>query len=487
VSRRTCVLALPRAPLLALLLVLAGCAGAAEDGGSFDGDASARDAMTADAAGPDSDAAARDQVSDHVSDAARPRDDGSDLPPDAADARDGGSDLPPDAADSRDGGSELPSDAGEPRDGGPDLPEDAGGPPAGGADLPEDAGGPPDGGADLPEDAGEPRDGSPDAAPDAQPDVAPDAPQDAAMTDDVGDGPLPDDAGSGSDAGLLVSACPEGYAAPVETGVLDTAELHEASGIAHSGSNPGVLWMHNDAGDRARLFAVREDGRLLAILTLTGVTARDFEDLSAAPCPDGSGPCLWVGDIGNNNRTRTSLTIYVVREPLLPAAGDAVAALEAPPDWTFPGTFPGDPFDAEGLAVAPDGSNFYVFEKADREAPSVLTHPGPLESGVSVPLVPLTTVAIPQWTGGGRLITGADIHPTGRRLLLRTYAGSVEYRFADGQGMADLAAVTGTIVARGPSSEGQGEAACWDASGAGFWTVSEKAGGFQPLHYYPCQ
>ena len=93
---------------------------------------------------------------------------------------------------------------------------------------------------------------------------------------------------------LVVAASPD-----VMCEFTDT-RLNEISGMAPSQVHPGVMWVHNDSGDEARLYALRlSDCAVVGELTLRDVSARDFEGLASGVDAQGR-PVLWVGDIGDN-------------------------------------------------------------------------------------------------------------------------------------------------------------------------------------------
>jgi hypothetical protein len=46
------------------------------------------------------------------------------------------------------------------------------------------------------------------------------------------------------------------FSPEIEQGRIDSLELDEASGLAASRLHPGILYSHNDHGDRPRLFAI---------------------------------------------------------------------------------------------------------------------------------------------------------------------------------------------------------------------------------------
>src|SRR5262249_40948692 len=81
-----------------------------------------------------------------------------------------------------------------------------------------------------------------------------------------------------------LQAAPE-FAAPVTQGSVDAGSLRQASGIALSHDNPGVLWTHNDAGDGPRIFALNTQGQLLGTYSLPGADAVDYEDIAIGPGP----------------------------------------------------------------------------------------------------------------------------------------------------------------------------------------------------------
>ena len=66
-------------------------------------------------------------------------------------------------------------------------------------------------------------------------------------------------------------------------GLILNDEINEASGIASSKNNRDIIWVHNDSGDMARIYAVGLDGSNMGILRLPGIIARDWEDMCIGP------------------------------------------------------------------------------------------------------------------------------------------------------------------------------------------------------------
>ena len=101
----------------------------------------------------------------------------------------------------------------------------------------------------------------------------------------------------------------------IDKGIIESEEIVEASGIAASRKNPGVLWTHNDSGGKSNLFAFDSTGKNLGHYLIAGIQKRDWEDIAVGP---GSIECkkyLYIGDIGDNSLTYTKKYIYRIPEP----------------------------------------------------------------------------------------------------------------------------------------------------------------------------
>ena len=121
-------------------------------------------------------------------------------------------------------------------------------------------------------------------------------------------------AGGGGGSSIVQAAC-DGLLESPETVRLDVAPLVEASGLAVSRTNEGVLWAHNDSGDTARVFAFGEDGGRLGTFKLVGAGATDWEDMALGPDVDDAGDpvadrdALYVADFGDNDAVRDAVTL----------------------------------------------------------------------------------------------------------------------------------------------------------------------------------
>ena len=92
----------------------------------------------------------------------------------------------------------------------------------------------------------------------------------------------------------------------------------ELSGIVRSKSNKNVFWIHNDSGDKPRVFAIDSAGKFYMSdryknqegIEIAGATNVDWEDITM----DNKGN-LVVADLGNNGNDRKDLVLYVIPEP----------------------------------------------------------------------------------------------------------------------------------------------------------------------------
>ena len=126
----------------------------------------------------------------------------------------------------------------------------------------------------------------------------------------------------------------------VKTRVATVAELPEASGAAASRRTPGLIWSHNDSGEPV-LFALDASGAVKGRVRVNDVEVNDWEAVAAGPCPQGS--CLYISDIGDNNRRCVSRRRRTRRgrnicHPSVPAWSTAVESRsQSRQETTWPG------------------------------------------------------------------------------------------------------------------------------------------------------
>ncbi|QDZ26022.1 hypothetical protein HOP50_20g85730 [Chloropicon primus] len=237
----------------------------------------------------------------------------------------------------------------------------------------------------------------------------------------------------------------------------------------------------------------------------------DWEDMSTAQCPDGSKrQCLWISDTGNNKFNRGYSQVIAMVEPEIThvradpgkristeyftpnqvdkrnragicqpgMGGDRCQhhkcksdetnmervdfekdVLKTQPEgaeslWVFAFKYPGGKEkDSEALAVAPDGSRFWLFEKNEEVRGAnvyesdilfdVVKQPKWNKRYLKLDLFSIAFIQPPCIAAGTDCvsydedhlfsITGADVHPEGKSLTLQTYKGPFVYEFEEGR------------------------------------------------------
>ena len=247
------------------------------------------------------------------------------------------------------------------------------------------------------------------------------------------------------DSGL---ACPS-WSEPVAIGALDSTTINEASGLATSSVQGGLLWTHNDDGDDdGVLHAVSVDGTVSGSLTLQGASPEDWESVVA------SSGSLFVGDIGDNDAVRDSITIFRTAEPSSVESGGVAAVVER-----FRFTWPGGPQDAESMLVDPADGRLLVLSRNADEAQVMrlpeLNGAADGEAGVLVTTIDLNSGL---YAGLGA-VRGADAAADGS-VVLRLSDGVV---WLPGEGSAANAlAGPGCVVPNPPETDGEGVAVADD-------------------------
>jgi hypothetical protein len=212
--------------------------------------------------------------------------------------------------------------------------------------------------------------------------------------------------------------------------------LSEISGMAPSALHRGVMWVHNDSGDDAKLYALKlNDCSIVGELSLQGVSARDFEGLAAGVDPKGR-PVLWVGDIGDNRDSWSDVSIYRIREPK--KLGNTSAQVSR---YRF--TYDDRPHNAETILADPQSQQIWIVTK-QLASGSIYALPKKMKkSGINI------AEKIGSASG---LITDGAMKPDGSGFVLRDYFDS---QFYVGKPMGEL------VQEIELPAQPQGEAIAW--------------------------
>lgn len=278
--------------------------------------------------------------------------------------------------------------------------------------------------------------------------------------------------------GARAQTCPL-FAASVTTGNVSSNALTEASGIAVSRRNPGVVWCHNDSGGSNNVFAIGIDGADLGTFTLSGATAVDWEDIAIGPGPTPGVDYLYIADTGDNLNIRANVKIYRVPEPTVnPATPAGSVTLTGVQTITL--TYPGGSRDTETLMIDVNG-DIYIVSKRVTSVGRVYRAAYPQATSGTILLQDVGQIPWGAVNGSGGA-TGGDISRDGgavvvRRLSSFTPAATL-WRRAPGTNLADVFTQPGCDLQL--PSEAQGEAIAFGPNDLSLYTTSE--GAHAPIH-----
>jgi hypothetical protein len=262
----------------------------------------------------------------------------------------------------------------------------------------------------------------------------------------------------------------------IDLGLIEYGPINEASGIAASRKNPGVLWTHNDSGDPNRVFAFNNHGQHLGVYYIDGAGARDWEDMAVGPGPDSGKQYLYIGEIGDNIAQFEIKYIYRVPEP-------DVDSSQTPVVTTLYGTeiisykYPDGNRDAETVMVDPITKDIYVVSKRESNV-RVYRAPYPQSTTDTLTLEHKVTLDSTR-------ITGGDISPSGLEVLIKTYFNIFYWYREPGQDLWEALEDEAIIVPY--IWESQGEAVGWEPKEfGGYYTISEERLAIPAhLYFYP--
>ena len=278
----------------------------------------------------------------------------------------------------------------------------------------------------------------------------------------------------------------------VARGRLNNWQIREASGLAASRRHSGVLYTHNDSGDRSRVFAINEWGSYLGTFELSGAEARDWEDIAIGPGPVEGRDYLYVGDIGDNRAYYPTKVVYRVMEPnaTTDPANQRSEILTGVEKFEF--RFPGHAGNAnsETLMVDPHTGDLFIVRKTAHHPLQVFWARAPLLGGTVMDLEEYHVTCVDydrecrdehhKSPSKGELV-GGDISPSGLGLLIKSYRAVYYWRRSSTH--ESFFQSDPRVVPY--AAERQGEAICWDSEEKGYFTLSE--GTNQMLYYYPYQ
>ncbi len=250
-------------------------------------------------------------------------------------------------------------------------------------------------------------------------------------------------------------------------------DLSEASGIAASRKNMGMLWAHNDSGNDPSLFLLDMNGEIKTTYKFKeNIMNRDWEDMAIGPGNLGDENMIYIADIGDNFSMRDQITVYRFLEPQFSNQQE----VEIENTEVINLRYPDRAHDAETIFIDPIEKAIVIITKRET---NVLVFSAPIILG-SDKVYTLDSVCTLPFSN----VTAGDITSNGSELLLKTYTDVYYFK----REPADELLIE--MLQHDPSAldyqpEPQGESIAWDATGSGFYTLSEKSwADLQQLYFH---
>jgi hypothetical protein len=216
-------------------------------------------------------------------------------------------------------------------------------------------------------------------------------------------------------------------------GTLSPKDVREASGMAASAAYPNRVYWINDSGDKGFFYYGGPDGKNLQKVKIAHFKPRDTEAIAVTVCNEG--PCLAIGDIGDNKSVREHIKISFIAERKDYPDGAKILR-------TLTLEYPDGAHDAEAMAFLPGGDLLIVtkeihLSKLDVGAAGVYTLGKTEWSGdgdKTLKLKKAGELPLPKWLEGDLFFTQAAtdmaVNPVRKVLGILTYGKAVEISLA---------------------------------------------------------
>lgn len=264
------------------------------------------------------------------------------------------------------------------------------------------------------------------------------------------------------------------------TGRLGNRVMDETSGIAASGLNDDIYYVHNDSGDTSRFFAIKPTGELVSTIFFKGdkkepLGVADCEDIAVGPGPMEGKSYVYIGDVGDNNSDRKYITVYRLAEQTAWAEENSVHTAGAVPIHF---KYPDGPKDAETLMIDPIEKLIYIVSKR-RDSVKVYTSSLNYKPNDTLLLTKRATLFFSGYKPF-KWITGGDISKDGTQVLLKNYEKVYYWQRRPNEHVWQTLMHTPKLLPY--TMEKQGEGIGFTPDGKGYYCVSE--GVFTPVYYY---
>jgi hypothetical protein len=259
-------------------------------------------------------------------------------------------------------------------------------------------------------------------------------------------------------------------------GTINTSKITEASGIAVSRLNPGVLYTHND-GTSGKIYAINDSAELLATFD-PGKTVDDTEDIAIGPGPNSGTSYIYFGDIGSNTESRDKVRVLRMPEPAVDlswAQNPVSRNLNNVEVFTL--VYPDGKYNAETLMIDGNLGELFIATKQTGISRIYRARLSALSTTQDNPLKFIGEISF-------SIASGGDISADGRYIAIRNESFALLWLKQPGQSAAEaLFGESTALPLIGKPNEPNGEAIAFAPDSSGYYTISE--GSDQPLYFFP--
>lgn len=213
------------------------------------------------------------------------------------------------------------------------------------------------------------------------------------------------------------------------TGILPW-KVSELSGLAHCRATPKKLWAVNDRGDDSNLYVLSFKAKLLKTYKLRFDKNKDWEDLSCGRCVNSDKECLYIADIGGNDKNRKKIRAYMINLPIKEESsseGPTVVPLK------IKMKYPDRGHNAEAMLVHPREKVLLIITK-EKQDPKIQEDPSLYSLDLTKVTsfderyiltyrgkVPLSRYLTEKDPPGSHWVSGAEFHPDGNWFVVISY------------------------------------------------------------------
>ena len=252
-----------------------------------------------------------------------------------------------------------------------------------------------------------------------------------------------------------------------DLGTIENNQIKESSGIVASYRNKGLIWTHNDSGDKNRLFAMDANGKGTREFYLEGASNRDWEAISMATFPEGS--FIYVGDIGDNNNEFPTSTIYRVQEPEITGSTPQSNTLQNVQKITY--KYVDGARDAEAFLIDQSSKDIFIISK--RESSKRLYRlPFPQSYTQTNTAEFVQELTFSAGAGTPLFIVDGNVSVDNKEIIIKNYLQIFHWRRNANESIPD--ALKRTPKMQPYLAEPQGEGICFAQDGSGYYTLSEQ-------------